>query len=78
MWSSALNASADAQLRTTLCGQTGLLVTYAINSGIAYLSYLEAKRVGQVRKQPSIPCRTSVAEGVIRRGQLSHFELSNA
>ena len=28
--------------------QTGLLVVYVINAGIAYLSYLEAKRVGQV------------------------------
>ncbi|CAM9332913.1 unnamed protein product [Hapterophycus canaliculatus] len=27
--------------------KTGLLVVYAINSAIAYLSYLEAKRVGQ-------------------------------
>lgn len=29
--------------------QTGLLVVYVINAAIAYLSYLEAKRVGQVR-----------------------------
>lgn len=28
--------------------QTGLLVVYVINAGISYLSYLEAKRVGQV------------------------------
>ena len=28
--------------------QTGMLVVYVINSAIAYLSYLEAKRVGQV------------------------------
>ncbi|CAM9620480.1 unnamed protein product [Ectocarpus sp. 12 AP-2014] len=27
--------------------KTGLLVTYVINAGIAYLSYLEAKRIGQ-------------------------------
>lgn len=27
--------------------KTGLLVVYAINAGIAYLSYLEAKRIGQ-------------------------------
>lgn len=48
--------------------QTGLLVVYVINAGISYLSYLEAKRVGQVSSATTTPLSLMRLVSILKPG----------